>query len=74
MSDRADAVALAWHAAERLGPERHVSHVRRAHHCRPDPRVSGRRRVSGQLCDANTAGAWTAADPEIRETCQVVRA
>ncbi len=36
------------------------------HHCRPDPRVSGRRRVGGQLCDANTAGAWTAVDPEIR--------
>jgi len=36
--------------------------------------VSGRRTVSGQLRDANTVGAWTAVHPEIRETCQVVRA
>ena len=52
---------LAWQVAERLAPERHTSHVRRAHHYQPDPNIIGR------LSDADTA-ARTDVDPETLDT------
>jgi hypothetical protein len=52
---------LAWQVAERLAPERHASHVRRAHHYQPDP-------TSSADCPTQTLQQGPTVDPETLET------